>query len=40
VITIVLVITVAASLWKARRDPSARAHMGSLRGTREERETR
>ena len=36
VITVVLVITVAASLWKARRDPAARAHAGSLRGTREE----
>jgi tellurite resistance protein TerC len=36
VITVVLIVTVAASLWKARRDPEARAHAGSLRGTREE----
>jgi TerC family integral membrane protein len=40
VITVVLVITVAASLWKARRDPDARAHAGSLRDTRDERERR
>ena len=38
VITVVLVITVAASLWKARRDPAARAHAGSLRNTRDERD--
>jgi TerC family integral membrane protein len=37
VITVVLVITVAASLWKARRDPDARAHAGSLRDVRDER---
>jgi hypothetical protein len=37
VITVVSVITVAASLWKARRDPAARAHAGSLRSTRDER---
>ena len=38
VIAVVLVITVAASIWRARRDPEARAHAGSLRGTREERD--
>ena len=38
VITVVLVITVAASLWKARRDPAARAHAGSLRSTRDDRD--
>ena len=38
VIAVVLVITVAASVLKARRDPEARAHAGSLRGTREERD--
>ncbi len=37
VITVVLVVTVAASLWKARRDPAARAHAGSLRNRRDER---
>jgi tellurite resistance protein TerC len=37
VITVVLAITVVASLAKSRRDPQARAHAGSLRGTREER---
>ena len=40
VITAVLVVTVAASLWKARRDPDARAHAGSLRDTHDERERR
>jgi tellurite resistance protein TerC len=35
VITVVLVITVIASVLKARRDPRARAHPGSLRNTRE-----
>ena len=35
VITAVLVITVVASLAKARRDPQARAHAGSLRDTRQ-----
>lgn len=38
VITVVLVITVAVSLWKARRDPAARAHAGTLRNTRVERD--
>ena len=38
VIAVVLVITVAASIWRARRDPDARAHAGSLRGAREERD--
>ena len=38
VIMVVLVTTVAASLWKARRDPRARAHAGSLRGPQEKRE--
>jgi hypothetical protein len=32
VILIVLAVTVVASLRKARRDPEARAHAGSLRG--------
>ena len=35
VITVVLVTTVVVSLLKARRDPLARAHAGSLRDTRE-----
>ena len=35
VITVVLAITVVASVLKARRDPLARAHPGSLRDTRE-----
>ena len=35
VITVVLVITVIASVLKARRDPEARAHPGSLRDTRD-----
>jgi tellurite resistance protein TerC len=38
VIAVVLVITVAASIWKSRRDPDARAHAGSLRGAREDRD--
>jgi tellurite resistance protein TerC len=38
VITVVLAITVVASLAKSRRDPEARAHAGSLRRTREERD--
>src|SRR3954462_15028927 len=36
VIAVVLVVTVVASLYAARRDPQARAHAGSLRATREE----
>jgi TerC family integral membrane protein len=36
VISVVLVITIAASLWKSRRDPETRAHAGSLRETRRE----
>jgi tellurite resistance protein TerC len=36
VISVVLVITIAASLWKSRRDPETRAHAGSLRATRRE----
>jgi tellurite resistance protein TerC len=36
VITVILAITVAASLWKARRNPEMRAHAGSLRGRRDE----
>ena len=32
----VLAVTVAASVWKSRREPSARAHAGSLRGPRED----
>ena len=38
VIAVVLVVTVAASLWKARRDPDARAHAGTLRNTRDVRD--
>jgi tellurite resistance protein TerC len=37
VIGVVLVITVVASLLKARRDPAARAHAGSLRAPRQDR---
>jgi tellurite resistance protein TerC len=33
VILVVLAVTVVASLRQARRDPDARAHAGSLRGT-------
>jgi tellurite resistance protein TerC len=36
VIAGVLAVTVAASLWKARREPEIRAHAGSLRDTRQE----
>jgi tellurite resistance protein TerC len=36
VILIVLAVTVAASLLKARRGPDARAHAGSLRDTRDD----
>ena len=36
VIVGVLAVTVVASVLKARRDPSVRAHAGSLRDTREE----
>jgi TerC family integral membrane protein len=36
VVVVVLAITVVASLLKARRDPSVRAHAGSLRGRRDE----
>jgi tellurite resistance protein TerC len=36
VISVILAITVAASLWKVRRNPDMRAHAGSLRGGREE----
>lgn len=36
VIVVILAVTVAASLIKARRDPAARAHTGSLRDTRRE----
>ena len=35
---VVLAITVVASLAKSRRDPDARAHAGSLRSTRAERD--
>ncbi len=34
-IIVILIITIVASLLKARRDPSARAHAGSLRETRD-----
>ena len=37
VILVILTITVVASLLKARRDPEARAHAGSLRDTGEDR---
>ena len=40
VIVVVLAITVVASLLKARRDPEARAHPGSLRDTRDRRRSR
>ena len=40
VIVVVLAITVVASLLKARRDPAARAHPGSLRDTRDRRPSR
>jgi tellurite resistance protein TerC len=36
VIVVVLAVTTVASLLKSRRDPSARAHAGTLRATREE----
>jgi len=36
VIVLVLAVTVVASLRQARRDPSARAHAGSLRATGDE----
>ena len=39
VILVILTITVVASLLKARRDPEARAHAGSLRDTGEHRTT-
>ena len=38
VITVVLAVTVVASVWKARREPEARAHAGSLRGRSDERD--
>jgi tellurite resistance protein TerC len=31
-IAVILTVTIVASLIKVRRDPSARAHAGSLRG--------
>jgi TerC family integral membrane protein len=40
VIVIVLAVTVVASLVKARREPDARAHAGSLRARREDRDER
>src|SRR3954451_24164873 len=40
VILVVLAVTVVASLLKARRDPAARAHAGSLREPREARDAR
>jgi tellurite resistance protein TerC len=40
VILMVLAITVVASLRKARRDPDARAHAGSLRDTGDDARTR
>ena len=38
VILVVLAITVVASVWKARREPEARAHAGSLRARSDERD--
>jgi tellurite resistance protein TerC len=38
VITVVLAITVAASVWKARREPDSRAHAGSLRARSDDRD--
>jgi predicted tellurium resistance membrane protein TerC len=38
VIVAVLAVTIVASLLKARRDPGARAHAGSLRESRERRD--
>jgi len=40
VIVVVLAVTVVASLMKARREPDARAHAGSLREPREDRDER
>jgi tellurite resistance protein TerC len=40
VIVVVLGVTVVASLMKARREPDARAHAGSLRAPREDRDER
>ena len=40
VIVVVLVVTTVASLIKARRDPAARAHAGSLRAQPQERDAR
>jgi TerC family integral membrane protein len=40
VIVVVLAVTVVASLMKARREPDARAHAGSLRAPREDRDER
>jgi tellurite resistance protein TerC len=39
VIVVILAITVAASMWKARRNPGMRAHAGSLRGPRDDRDS-
>ena len=40
VIMVVLAITISASVWKARREPEARAHAGSLRDTGKEADER
>src|SRR4051794_28769772 len=40
VIVVVLAVTIVASLAKSRRDPDARAHAGSLRESRDDRELR
>jgi tellurite resistance protein TerC len=37
VIVVILAVTVVASLAKARRDPTAKAHAGTLREPRERR---
>jgi predicted tellurium resistance membrane protein TerC len=39
VVVVVLAVTIVASLLKARRDPGARAHAGSLRESRQRRDT-
>jgi tellurite resistance protein TerC len=38
VIAVVLAVTVAASIWKARQEPDARAHAGSLRARSDDRD--
>jgi tellurite resistance protein TerC len=40
VISVILVISTIASLIKSKRDPSARAHAGKIRGDKKEREAK